>query len=47
MARKQTEEKVHIQINRVDEKTALANAIKTSKYTVWNFLFIFLYEQYK
>lgn len=47
MARKQTGEKVSIRINRIDEKTAPANFIKTSKYTVWNFLFIFLYEQYK
>lgn len=36
-----------ISVNNYNEKTALRNKISTTKYTWWNFIPLFLWEQFK
>ncbi|CAL6099061.1 Phospholipid-translocating_ATPase [Hexamita inflata] len=38
---------LNLQINAINEKKAKTNKIKTTKYTVWNFIFVFLFQQYQ
>ncbi|CAL6094724.1 Phospholipid-translocating_ATPase [Hexamita inflata] len=38
---------LNIVLNKINEKKAKTNKIKTTKYTVWNFIFVFLFQQYQ